>query len=398
MESFLANRFRLPSDRLTRDHTIGSLRAAGRHDLAIRVDRLYRGADQSGRGLVEEQKQEARAIVSEICERRFRTRPQANVSQLGSTTTMFLLTILAGSLLQASSIQAASLQLTAEQQQQLLAEGVAVFESATENPDRIEANDQFHEAADKFQLLVDAGVENDRLFFNLAEASNRIDQIGQAIANYRRALRLDPANALYHERLAEAEISAGIGVAGRESLLERARRINDWVLRWISPMQMLVGFTIAWVAFWITLSSRVLGLAKSWKPLAGLMLVVASLCGGSYLLRVRDFTRDDCAVLVSSSVSLREGDGNEFAEVSKLNDRGRARGSDPGATRGLAPHRHRQRPARLDPSTRRRCDLTSDRINCPHTSTTRQRVCPTLQARRASLDVAPNRWETRLIQ
>ena len=48
------------------------------------------------------------------------------------------------------------------------------------------------EAVRLYQQLVDQGVDNVELYYNLGNAYTRIDDLGHAILNYTRAQRLDP--------------------------------------------------------------------------------------------------------------------------------------------------------------------------------------------------------------
>jgi hypothetical protein len=65
--------------------------------------------------------------------------------------------------------------------------GSALLTSA---PD--EALGAFREARDKFQAVVDTGIENGQLYYNLGNTHLRLGEIGRAIADYRRAERLTP--------------------------------------------------------------------------------------------------------------------------------------------------------------------------------------------------------------
>jgi tetratricopeptide (TPR) repeat protein len=270
---------------------------------------------------VNEHKQEASAIAMEVCQARLRSNVRFPFGQFGSSLAQTFVVVVASAMLHSVSLHAASLDLTADQKQRLLAEAVTTFHTAIDNQDSTQADDQFRSAADSFQLLVDAGIENDRLYFNLAEAELHAQQVGRAIAYYRRALRLDPDNAFYHRRLVAAEEMTRIPRDKNVSnLLWGARYVNDQALRWISPTGMLVGFAIAWLAFWTALSFRLLRITTTWKAFACVALTLAIVCGGSYLLRVSEFTRDHVAVLVSPSISLREGDGAEFPELAMIHD------------------------------------------------------------------------------
>ena len=58
--------------------------------------------------------------------------------------------------------------------------------------DSAEADELFTTAAAKYQLLVHAGIRNSELYRNLGNLQSH--EVGQAIANYERARRLDPNN------------------------------------------------------------------------------------------------------------------------------------------------------------------------------------------------------------
>ncbi|MCK4385901.1 MAG: tetratricopeptide repeat protein [candidate division Zixibacteria bacterium] len=50
----------------------------------------------------------------------------------------------------------------------------------------------FDQAIEEYQKVVDLGVKNSKVFYNLGSAHFRDNQLGKAILNYRRALSLDP--------------------------------------------------------------------------------------------------------------------------------------------------------------------------------------------------------------
>jgi len=67
-------------------------------------------------------------------------------------------------------------------------------------------NEQISQAVEICQSLVDNGFESDALFYNLGNAYHRNGEFGKAIANFQRALRLNPKNDdaafnLHHTRL-----------------------------------------------------------------------------------------------------------------------------------------------------------------------------------------------------
>lgn len=64
----------------------------------------------------------------------------------------------------------------------------ALFQKGNEN---YEAGN-FDQAIEEYQKIVDLGIKNSKVFYNLGNAYFRNNQLGKAILNYRRALSLDP--------------------------------------------------------------------------------------------------------------------------------------------------------------------------------------------------------------
>ncbi|MFO4987118.1 tetratricopeptide repeat protein, partial [Salmonella enterica subsp. enterica serovar 1,4,[5],12:i:-] len=88
----------------------------------------------------------------------------------------------------------------------ILAEATARYEAARQSAqtDSADAKEAFADAALKYQLLVDSGVRNAGLYFNLGNAYLEGGATGRAIANYERALRLEPTNGAARMNLAFA--------------------------------------------------------------------------------------------------------------------------------------------------------------------------------------------------
>jgi len=188
--------------------------------------------------------------------------------------------------------------------------------AAAGQADSPQAAQGFAVSANQFQSVVDSGVRNDRLYFNLANAYFQAGRPGQAIANYRRALRITPTEPLYYENLRFATEQA----APPDRLARPFwQRFNDVLLRVIEPNQMKGIFAVAWVMFWITLAYRLVRRRRhaasshpvAIKLLAAGLLLVAVIAGSSYWLRVAEFRADGIAVLVGEAV-VRQGDGEEF--------------------------------------------------------------------------------------
>jgi len=81
-------------------------------------------------------------------------------------------------------------------QQARLREALASFDSAvaTRSHSGPEARRLYRKALDGFLSLINEGVRSGALYYDAANTYLRLDEVGHAIANYRRGLRLDPGN------------------------------------------------------------------------------------------------------------------------------------------------------------------------------------------------------------
>ncbi len=188
--------------------------------------------------------------------------------------------------------------------------------------DSAEAKQSFADAAEKYQLLVDSGVQNNRLYFNLANAQLESGATGRAIANFRRALKLDPTNHAARKNLAFAEgrlakPATADTVEQPSSFTDFARFANGWLNRYIGPTSVLATAIVAWFAMWTAVGLRLCDVRFPWKSLAIVSLLLAAVAATSYSLS-RQESAQHVAVVVSSDASLRTGDGESFPGVSGI--------------------------------------------------------------------------------
>lgn len=91
---------------------------------------------------------------------------------------------------------ATNLPTTDAERRAVLEKALADFEAAVamKNHAGPQARQLYESSLVGLQLLIDSGVRNGRLYYNLANAHLRLGNVGQAIVNYRRALRLLPGD------------------------------------------------------------------------------------------------------------------------------------------------------------------------------------------------------------
>ena len=345
LEQFLQSRYRLPVSRTLRDQTVGSLRALGHYEIAIDVERLYHECDRDRDSKsTAHYSQNAQELVNTLCESNRRRGTQSRMHQakapyLNTKSALVLLALLispsaASTTLASDSLPATQAventgfvvenpaakvstspepsRLTEDQINQMLAEASELYQTGISSQDESESSSSFSQAAERLQILVDAGITNDELFATLANAQARSGNTANAVANYRRALRYAPENQTYHDRLTEAETGLGTSLSPPRSQLARARTFNDFVLHFVSPKGMLVLALLAWTCSWAVIAWRLISGPQHWKLPMACLFLLAFTAIISYQLRVSEFLVDNQAVVTQSDISLREGDGNEF--------------------------------------------------------------------------------------
>jgi uncharacterized protein YgiM (DUF1202 family) len=203
--------------------------------------------------------------------------------------------------------------LSREQRLVALVKAQEAFERGTrlarEDPDA--AAQAFCESAAAFQSVIDSGVENGRLYYNLANAQLQLNDLGHAIANYLRAQRLIPgdgrleANLQYARSLRRDQFDQPAG----QALL---RTLGFWHYH-LSARTRLFVLLAAYVVFWLVLTVQMFFPRWRLRP----MVVAITLVG--VLLAVSlgaSLYQDNCVtkgVITANDVVVRKGNGEGYA-------------------------------------------------------------------------------------
>ncbi|MCA9235935.1 MAG: BatD family protein [Planctomycetales bacterium] len=340
LKAYLARRAGLPANSKDAAALIGALRAAGQHKTAVRCEKVFQAASATPTGGVsrpaslEAVKHDALEALAEVNRHHERSRVMPTrrrqpvghgnrTSQRASrvASVLILFAVLAGSSSAAFANAEpgnATTRLTLEQRQAVLAEASQLYDTAMNSTgdDSAEAKQTFADAAEKYQLLVDAGIANSRLYVNLANAYLQSGQPGAAIANYRRALKIDPTNTTAQVNLQHATQSvlpAEPGDAGDvgASVGDVASAANRWLTQRVS-LQSIGALAIAgWFALWLVIGLRLSGVRFPWKTAATVAAVIAIAPAALYLANWQS-TDQAIAVVTSPSAVLRTGDGDSF--------------------------------------------------------------------------------------
>ncbi len=203
--------------------------------------------------------------------------------------------------------------LSQEQRRQVLGEAQDAFDRgmALLPTSREKARAEFQSAAERFQLLVDEGLRNGPLFYNLANAYLQIGDLGRAILNYRRAEtymsgdeRLT-SNLDYARSLCRSQVPA----SGQ-------RALTDALLTWhrhTSMTSRFVVFAAAYVLFWLILLAARFKPGAWWRIPALASLVLWLVVGGSVAADLWLGPVKVAGVVMVDEVTVRKGNGEGFA-------------------------------------------------------------------------------------
>jgi hypothetical protein len=203
--------------------------------------------------------------------------------------------------------------LTTDQQRAVLREGHDAYTNGLRlrTTDPSQAVTAFERAIDRYSVLIDDGLANGPLLYDLGNAKVQAGQIGPAIATYLRASRLMPGDARLAENLAHAraQVRTHVRAGGSEAVLDR---MLFWHRDW-SPTAKLVLFGLSWCALWGLL------LVRCWRRIPGFRTSVAGAAvlsaalGASVLWPVL-VGASPIGVLVQDNVIVRKGDSEAFEQ------------------------------------------------------------------------------------
>jgi hypothetical protein len=194
----------------------------------------------------------------------------------------------------------------------LLNDGLRAYDRGTElaKNSPADAAEAFREAADAFQRIVDSGVHNGRLYYNLGNARLRCGRLGRAIANYLRARQLTPTDARLKENLGYARSLCPYDIPERT---ERAlvRILFFWHYETSLRLRFVAGL-IAYLVFWVLLIGRTFTIRFAGRSLAGLCLLAWVALGASVIIDLRAASAPGEGVVTAEEVVVRKGNGEGY--------------------------------------------------------------------------------------
>ncbi len=177
-------------------------------------------------------------------------------------------------------------------------------------------NEQFQKAADGYLHLIENGIENGHIYYNLGNAYFRLGAFGRAILSYERARLWIPRDSDLAFNLSHARDQARDAVSDSQSF-----SINDILgLDSINFYETFFVFTILNVFFFGILCIRLFKKAE-WTYYLSIFLAIFVTIGASvFALKWHSVAGDDRAVVLAEEVNVRAGPDSEDTVLFKIHE------------------------------------------------------------------------------
>ncbi len=345
MREFLASYWKL--DQSSETVVVGQLRRNGNRELAVRLESWFDRCRQAEHGVLfseldaddprslQSLKSEARQIA-ELCVDRKANRAAKTMQVATGRSNTILRSLIGIAVLGCSWTQSAfaqdapsdgTLSMTRQQQHAVLSEAEGLYHRAAEAiaSDPEQAKAKFAAAAAKYQAVVDSGVQNAKLFYNLGNAYRMSGSKGMAVAHYRQAIMLDPDNPAFAAALRQTlqEIGSANDTAETTPDVRSITRQSVTFLFSKLPRHWILWSAIAvWAVAWLMLVQR--GFPRLWFgehrigrawPV-GLILCSIDLAG---VVAAHDWTlrNPQAATVVVAKANMHSADDATSPEVGK---------------------------------------------------------------------------------
>lgn len=191
---------------------------------------------------------------------------------------------------------------------QLLDEASRFFQQATQSDDQGHSADLYRKAMIRFEKLIQDGVTNGKLYYNLGNTYFQLHDLGRAILNYRRALPYLPDDDNLRQNLRHAESQQPDRIEPKQEAMI-AKTILFW--HYDLPARLRLSLlTLANIAFWGLLALKLYRRQGPWWPLT-LPLALILMMGGSLLYD--RLGRHPSGVMLKAETMARKGDGQAYS-------------------------------------------------------------------------------------
>ncbi len=191
---------------------------------------------------------------------------------------------------------------------QLLNEATGFFQEASQLADQARSAELYQKAMIRFERLLQDGVVNGKLFYNLGNTYFQFHDLGRAVLNYRRAQLYIPHDDNLRQNLLSARSQQPDRIEPQQEVM-LAKTFFFWHYD-LSVGVRLFLLAVANLLLWVGLARRLHRGHGLWWPLALALTMVVMMAGS--LLHER-FGRQAQGVLVAAETTARKGDGQAYA-------------------------------------------------------------------------------------
>ncbi|HBF43237.1 MAG TPA: hypothetical protein DDW42_06320 [Desulfobacteraceae bacterium] len=175
---------------------------------------------------------------------------------------------------------------------------------------------RYQESIDNYSKLIQSGLKNGHIYYNLGNSYFKKRELGRAIFNYERARLWLPGDADLKYNLAFAYDQTRDAVIEPQSLVS----ITFFWLKEVTLIEVFWGFAIMNLMFWGILFVR-LFLRSEWTYYLFLVFLVFWIIGGlSFGLKYYRAETDDRAVIIKNEVNILAGPDNHDTVLFKLHE------------------------------------------------------------------------------
>ncbi|MDP7006308.1 MAG: hypothetical protein QF718_08885 [Phycisphaerales bacterium] len=226
------------------------------------------------------------------------------------------MTLLSSTVVLLLTFSSGQIHLTNEQQAAVLQEAQAAYNNGVslQTSDPVASKESFRRSAGRFQILVDDGIENGKLWYNLGNAQLQAGEVGEAIAAYRSGQRYIPSDGRLKANLRYARSIVSNPIKG-EDTSSIMKRLAFWHEALPTHVRLTIGI-IFWFTFWSIISIRIFRMIPGFKTASvafGSVAIAFGISVGADLIS----QHQDHGVLIASEAIIRKGNGMNYAPMLK---------------------------------------------------------------------------------
>ena len=195
---------------------------------------------------------------------------------------------------------------------ELFLEANAFFSQANDiqAADPARAGELYRKSLLRYEHLVEKGVRNGKLFYDIGNVYYRLGDIGRAVLNYRRAERYIKTDPNLRQNLSYV-LGQRVDKIEEKQQEKVLKTLFFWHYDLSAPVRSLV-FAVFYSTFWVFVVLRLYWSRPSIHWGLGITLILALLLAGSLAIDQYGQSEDRAGVLVAAETVGRKGDGRTY--------------------------------------------------------------------------------------